>query len=310
MSDFELIKLEDKGIPQEVRKLLTAVFSDNTKRAYKSDLQSFLRWGGDIPSNPEEIARYIAESCPRLSVVTMRRHISALVNIHMALDLPENPAQHPLVSKTLKGAARTHGALQRGVKPLLIEDLRRILDFEGNTVGNHRNKALLTIGFAGGFRRSELVGLNRDDVNERPEGLLINIAKSKTDQEQVGRVIGIPYGRGPYCPVRLLLGWLLMSGTDQNAIFRGCTKGGRITDKRLSGEAVAKIVKVSVANIGLNPDHYSGHSLRSGFVTSAVSAGVRTDLIRKQTGHASDQTMARYIRDGDVFRQNAASALF
>ncbi len=310
MSDLELIKLGGRGVSQEVRQLLSAVFSDNTKRAYKSDLQSFLRWGGNIPSNPEEITQYIAENCPRLSVVTLRRHISALVNIHMALELPENPAQHSLVAKTLKGAARAHGAVQRAVKPLLIEDLRHILDLDGNTIPDHRNKALLAIGFAGGFRRSELVALNREDIGEHPEGLLINIAKSKTDQEQVGRMVGIPYGRGPHCPVHLLLDWLRVCDVDQNAIFRGCAKGGRITDKRLSGEAVAKVVKASVARIGLNPEHYSGHSLRAGFVTSAVAAGVRTDLIRKQTGHASDHTMSRYIRDGDVFRQNAASALF
>ena len=148
MSDLELIKLGGRGVSQEVRQLLSAVFSDNTKRAYKSDLQSFLRWGGNIPSNPEEITQYIAENCPRLSVVTLRRHISALVNIHMALELPENPAQHSLVAKTLKGAARAHGAVQRAVKPLLIEDLRHILDLDGNTIPDHRNKALLAIGLS------------------------------------------------------------------------------------------------------------------------------------------------------------------
>lgn len=310
MDDFKLISPGDRGVSQEVRQLLTAVFSDNTKRAYRSDLQSFLRWGGHIPSSTEEITRYIAESCPRLSIITLRRRVSALVSIHMALDMSENPAQHPLVSKTLKGAARTHGAAQRAVKPLLIEDLRRILDLEGNTIVDHRNKALLTIGFAGGFRRSELVALNRHDIEERPEGLVINIAKSKTDQEKVGRTIGIPFGRGQHCPVRLLLDWMHLCGPIQDPVFRGCAKGGRITDKRLSSEAVAKVVKASVSRIGLNPVKYSGHSLRAGFVTSAVAAGARTDLIRKQTGHASDQTMARYIRDGDMFRQNAASLLF
>ncbi len=310
MSDFKLIRPGGRGVSQKVRQLLRAVFSDNTKRAYQSDLQSFLRWGGHIPSSPEEIARYIAENCPRLSVVTLRRHVSALVNVHMALELRENPAQHPLVSKTLKGAARTHGAAQRVVKPLLIEDLRRILDLEGNTVADCRNKALLTIGYAGGFRRSELVALNRHDIEERLEGLVINITKSKTDQEKAGRTIGIPFSRGCHCPVRLLLDWMQLCDPNQDAVFRGCAKGGSITDKRLSGEAVAKVVKASVARIGLNPDQYSGHSLRAGFVTSAVAAGARTDLIRKQTGHTSDQTMARYIRDGDMFRQNAVSLLF
>lgn len=310
MQDFDLIKTDQAGISEDVRRLLSAVFADNTKRAYRADLTSFLNWGGTIPSHPEEIAHYIAEMCPRLSTATVRRHISALATAHMAFDLPENPAQHPLVSKTLKGAARRYGAAQRAVKPLLIEDLRRILDLEEKTVVECRNKALLAVGFAGGFRRSELVVLNLSDIEERPEGLIITIAKSKMDQERVGRVIGIPYGRGPYCPVRLLKNWIIHVGTDRGPVFRGCAKGDKISNKRLSSEAVGKIVKASVQNIGLDPAQYSAHSLRADFVTSAVRAGAQNHTIRQQTGHASDHTMARYIRHGTLFTQNPAKLLF
>ena len=310
MDKHELIKPHLEGVSEDVRELISAAYSPNTRRAYQADVAAFLAWGGSIPARPEEVAQYIAESCPRLSIATMRRHLSALATLHATLELSESPIRHPLVAKTLRGAARTYGTKQRAAEPLLIEDLRRILGTIGDRNIDKRNAALLCLGFAGGFRRSELVALDLDDISEKPEGLVITIRKSKTDQEQVGRIIGIPYARGRWCPVQLLLEWTAQLSEKDGPVFRPCGKGERVFSSRLSPEAVSKVVKKSVLSIGLEPKKFSGHSLRAGFVTSAVTAGVHSSLIRQQTGHASEATMSRYIRLGNVFTENAAHRLF
>jgi len=177
----------------------------------------------------------------------------------------------------------------------------------GNSIIDVRNKALLALGFAGGFRRSELVGLNCEDIVEKPEGLIVTIRKSKTDQEGKGRLVGIPYGRGRICPVTLTLVWLANIKDQQGPLFRPVRKGGLVSDQRLSGEAVAKVVKQAVCTLGLHPANYSAHSLRAGFVTSAIQAGAPSQFVRKQTGHASEATMARYVRLGNLFTENAVS---
>ena len=312
MKKLKLIEPTNQAVSEDVRALISAAYSPNTRRAYQADVEAFLAWGGSVPSRPEEIARYIAENCPRLSVTTMRRRLSALATLHATLELAQNPIRHPLVSKRpcVVARPRTYGTQQRAVEPLLNEDLRRILAALGDRPLERRDKALLCLGFAGGFRRSELVALDFEDLSERPEGLIITIRKSKTDQEQSGRVIGIPFGRGRWCPVQLVMEWAELLDANEGPIFRSCAKGGRITHYRLSPEAVSKVVKCSVQMIGLKPKKFSGHSLRAGFVTSAVKAGVRNDLIRQQTGHASDATMARYVRFGSLFTENALSGLF
>ena len=189
----------------------------------------------------------------------------------------------------------------------MLADLRSIVESMEETVIETRNAALLTLGFAGGFRRSELVGLNCEDIAERPEGLIVTIRKSKTDQEGNGRIIGIPFGRGRICPASLTLAWLSQLDDQEGPMFRPIRKGGGTINQRLSGKAVAKIVKCAAHSIGLNSKNYSAHSLRAGFVTSAIQSGAPSHLVRKQTGHASDATMARYVRLGSLFTDNAVS---
>ena len=209
----------------------------------------------------------------------------------------------------MRGIRRELGSAQRQAKPLLREDLFRVLDAMGEGTKDARDRALLLIGFAGGFRRSEIVGLDCDDVERVRQGLIITLRRSKTDQEGAGRKVGIPFGRTRHCPVLALDRWLAVSGIEAGPVFRPVDRHGRVASERLSGEAVSLIVKERVAAAGIDPAGFSGHSLRAGFATSAVQAGVSTLKIRSQTGHASDAMLARYVRDGELFVDNAAGAL-
>ena len=192
---------------------------------------------------------------------------------------------------------------------MLRDDLFLVLDHMGDDVRAARDRALLLIGFAGGFRRSEVVGLNVEDIGSVRRGLIISLRHSKTDQEGLGRRIGIPVGRTRWCPVAALSRWLDLAGIASGPIFRSVNRHGRIGAMRLSGEAVCIIIRERIASAGIDPTGYSGHSLRAGFATSAVQAGVSAIKIRQQTGHASDAMLARYVRDGELFVGNAAAAL-
>jgi len=165
------------------------------------------------------------------------------------------------------------------------------------------------VSFAGGLRRSEIVAINVEDLEFVREGLILTLRKSKTDQEAVGRRIGIPFARGRWCPVLELRVWLDLIETNCGPVFRSVRKGGAMQHNRLSGEAVSISIKKYVSAIDLNPSSYSGHSLRAGFVTSAAKAGISNHRIRAQTGHASDVSMSRYIREGELFEGNAAGRL-
>jgi integrase len=167
---------------------------------------------------------------------------------------------------------------------------------------------LLLIGFAGGFRRSELVGLNVDDVEEVRQGIIVTI-QPRIDQTGIGRRMGIPFGRTRYCPVFALENWLELSGISEGPIFGPITRHDRVSATRFSGEAVSLIIKEHVAAAGIDPTDYSGHSLRSGFATSAAQTGASSWKIQAQTGHASDAMLGRYIREGELFSDNAAGQL-
>jgi len=179
----------------------------------------------------------------------------------------------------------------------------------GNGLRDCRNRALLLIGFAGAFRRSELVAINIIDIERAPEGIVITLRRSKTDQGGEGRRVGIPYAHGSVCPVKALDAWLAGSGIDGGPIFRPIDRHGHIGSNALSGEAVALIVKERAEAASLDPALYSGHSLRAGLATSAAIAGVPSWKIRGQTGHASDAMLKRYIRDGELFAGNPVGAV-
>jgi integrase len=204
---------------------------------------------------------------------------------------------------------REHGTAQRQAAPLLREDLFVVLGAMGDRLKGLRDRALLLIGFAGGLRRSELAAINLIDFERVREGIILTIRRSKTDQDGVGRKIGIPFGRTIHCPVRALETWLNAARVEDGPVFRPVDRHGRVSTGRLSGEAVSLILRDRMATAGFDPTGYSGHSLRAGFATSATRAGVSTFKIRQQTGHASDAMLSRYVRDGELFIGNAAGIL-
>lgn len=227
---------------------------------------------------------------------------------HDARGLP-NPIRSPLLRATLRGIKRTYGCAQRQAKPLCRDDLLQVLDATGDSKKDLRDRALLLLGFAGALRRSELVALNVEDLEHVRQGVILHLRHSKTDQEGEGQKIGIPHGRGRWCPVAALHDWLQAAAIATGPVFRPLDRAGRVGEARLSGDAVALIVRERVEAAGLDPSGYSGHSLRAGLATSASQVGVPTWKIRAQTRHASDAMLARYVRDGELFTGNAAGAL-
>lgn len=282
--------------------------SSNTQAAYLSDLDHFESWGGRIPAGPETIAEYLAAHADTLSVATLNRRLAALSKVHRSRGFG-NPTSMEVVKATLRGLKRVKGTAQREAKPLLKDDLILVLGATGERLKDIRDRALLLIGFAGALRRSELVGLDTTDVECVRQGIILHLRRSKTDQEGRGEKIGIPLGRGKWCPVAALDAWLKASGITGSAVFRPVDRHGRVEGMRLSGEAVGLVVRERVSAAGLEPSGYSGHSLRAGLATSAAQAGVPSWRIRDQTRHASEAMLNRYIRDGSLFRENAAGAV-
>jgi integrase len=297
-----------KPLPDLVAGYVTNSLAENTRRAYLSDLAHFENWGGSLPSNDKMLALYFASHAETLSVATLVRRLTSISKAHDARGY-ESPTRSSLVRATLRGIKRKQGTAQRQAKPLLKEDLIAALDAMGDTLRDVRDRALLLIGFAGAFRRSELVALDKGDIGRVREGIIINLRRSKTDQTSKGRRVAIPRGRARWCPVSALDTWLDRSGIHDAAVFRPVNSHGVIGTGRLSAEAVSLIIKQRVAATGLDPAAYSGHSLRAGFVTSAAQAGVPTWRIRAQTGHTSDSMLQRYIREAELFVQNDAGAL-
>jgi integrase len=194
------------------------------------------------------------------------------------------------------------------VTPILREDLLAMVADLSGTKGI-RDRALLLLGFAGAFRRSELVSLDVADLEFVDRGLFVTLRRSKTDQEGAGRKVAIPFARGPMCPVRATKVWLEYAGITEGAIFRPLSRHEGVSAGRLSSAAVALVIKHRTRQIGLDPTKYSGHSLRAGLITSAARLGVSVWKIKAQSGHRSEAMVSRYVRDEDLFNNNAAGAV-
>ena len=296
------------SLPLTVSDYVRESLSENTRRAYLSDLEHFEMWGGQIPATPELIASYLVSQATTTAVATLNRRLAALAKVHRSRGF-SNPTTVEVVKATLRGLKRIKGTAQRQATPLIKEGLFLVLEATGARLKDVRDRALLLLGFAGGFRRSELIGLNCDDVVPVRQGLDVTLRRSKTDQNGAGRKIGIPHGRGQWCPVVAFEQWRVASGITEGAVFRPVDRHDRVGAKRLSGEGVCLVVRERVEATCIDPKDYSGHSLRAGLATSAAQAGVSSWKIRQQTGHASDATLARYIRVGELFVDNAAGAL-
>lgn len=290
-----------------LKEYLQASLSNNSKRAYLSDIQHFLSWGGTIPTTQEAVAQYLVSHAETHSNATLTRRLVSISRAHTSQGYA-SPTQNDLVKATLHGIRRVHGTAQHQVSPILKADIQAMVENLSGLIGA-RDKALLLVGFAGAFRRSELVALQCNDIEYVELGMVIHIRRSKTDKYGEGRKVAIPFARGKHCPVKSLKQWLEAANITSGFLFRAVTKHGHIGQAALSPDAVAIIVKKQAEAAGLDPSRYSGHSLRAGLVTSAAQAGVSANKIRQQTGHTSDAMLARYIRDANIFVDNAAGAV-
>lgn len=295
-------------VTEPVRRLISSSLSSNTQRAYAADLAHFRASGRAIPCSPHSIAEYLAVLAQTHAFATIQRRLAAIGKAHRALG-HDDPCRSEIVKATLRGIKRIRGVAQREAQALLRDDLFAVLERIGDRPIDLRDKALLLIGFGGAFRRSELVGLDCEDVEHVRQGIVLHLHRSKTDQLGQGRKIAIPHGRTRWCPVHHLTDWLAHARIEQGPIFRSIDRHGHISQARLSNEAASTIIKKRVAAAGFNSANYSGHSLRAGLATSAAMAGASAWKIRQQTGHASDAMLNRYIRDGDMFNKNAAGAV-
>jgi integrase len=215
-----------------------------------------------------------------------------------------------MVTNTMKGIRRTKGTASAQKTPALTDDIRAMVDATDHGLIGARDRALVLLGFASAFRRSEIVGLDVEDCAFGKDGLTIKLRRSKTDQDRVGGKIGIPYGSNPEtCPVRVLQSWMEQAGITTGPLFRSISRHGHVQPGRLSGIDVARIVKKLTERAGLDAAKYAGHSLRAGHATSAAIAGASERSIMNQTGHRSVQMVRRYIRDGNLFRENSAGKL-
>ncbi|WP_255211441.1 site-specific integrase [Sphingopyxis granuli] len=306
--DDTTASLPPQAISEPVRRFLSHSLSAGTQRAYAADLAHFRASGRDIPCPSQSIAEYLADLAETHAVATIQRRVAAIAKAHRASGF-DDPCRSEIVMATMRGIRRTKGMAQREAQALQRDDLFAVLERMGDRPIDVRDKALLLIGFAGAFRRSELVGFDCGDVEPVARGIVLHLRRSKTDQTGHGRKIAIPYGRTRWCPVRHLTDWLAYAGIEQGPIFRSIDRHGHIAPNRLSGDAVATIMKKRVGAAGFDPTTFSGHSLRAGLATSAAMAGASSWKIRQQTGHKSDAMLARYIRDGDMFTDNAAGAV-
>jgi len=218
--------------------------------------------------------------------------------------------QNAVVSEVWKGIKRTKGTAQHGKKPFLTSDLRRIVEELPRNLPGTRDRALLLAGFAGGFRRSELARLQVEDLEGTPDGLIVRLSRSKTDQEGQGRAVALPYGSDPLtCPVRALRAWLEEAGITTGPLFRAVDRKGVVGNQALHADSVGYLVKRAAGRAGLETLDYAGHSLRAGLATQAAMNGASELAIMKQTGHRSLATVRKYIREGTLFRDNAALKL-
>jgi site-specific recombinase XerD len=302
------------ALAQATREYIRQAKAPNTVRAYRSDWEQFTSWCqaqglAALPATPETLAAYLAHEAATHPVSTLQRRLSAISQAHQAAGR-ESPARSEVVRLTMKGIRRAKGTAPTQKAPAVTQDVQAMVATLPDNLLGLRDRALLLIGFAGAFRRSELVSLDVEDVEECAEGLRVTLRRSKTDQEGAGEVKGIPYGRKlETCPVRALRAWLEAAGITAGPIFRSVNRHGQVQPGRLSDKAVALVVKRAAEAAGLDASRYAGHSLRAGLATSAAAAGVQERDIMRQTGHRSVTMVRRYIREGELFRANAAAAV-
>lgn len=285
--------------------------SDNTRKAYQTDIRHFMNWGGLLPTTPDVVIRYLEAHAEALNSRTLIRRLTALRNWHTYQGFTD-PTSHPLVRKTLTGIKNVHGKPKDKAPPMPLETIITMsehLKRRGGLIGL-RNAALIQLGFFGAFRRSELVSIQDDDLRFVPECAEILIPRSKTDQSGEGQVCAIPYGNERICPVTTLKIWLEESGITDGYVFRAINKQEVISHAKLTPDRVNIFLK-SIAKACELPDaeSYSAHSLRRGFATEASKNGASFGSIMKQGRWKHEGTVLGYIEEGKRFEGNAVSTM-
>ena len=295
-----------KSLELETLKNLKNSKSPNTLRAYESDYKDFMAFCtqnnfSSLPTNPKILSLYLTNLSQKARFSTLKRRIASISIVHK-LKGHYIDTKHPLIVENLLGIKRQKGSNQKAKKPILINDLKIIIDAINkqtiSEVRKLRDIALILIGFAGGFRRSELVSLEYEDIEFVREGVKIFVKRSKTDQSGEGMTKAIPsFTNVSYCPVLHLKNWLNESKIKNGKVFP------------VSDKSVALIIKKYANLAGLDGNKYAGHSLRSGFATSTAESGAEERNIMAMTGHKTTQMVRRYIQEANLFKNNALNKI-
>ena len=293
--------------PSSQKNYIHAATSDNTRKAYRSDIRHFIKWGGKLPCAADEVIRYLHAFAGSLNFRTLSRRVTAIKSWHIYQDQTD-PTTNQLVKKTMTGIKNTHGQPKQKASPLTLEQLVKMAQHleQSTSWMNARNNALIQIGFFGAFRRSELVAIRWEDIQLVKEGIEILIPKSKTDQGGEGQVCAIPYGNNNLCPVTALKNWQQQVKINEGFVFQKSRK----SNEPIKPSQVNQILK-SVATACQLPqaDQYSSHSLRRGFATEACKKGAPFGAIMRQGRWRHEGTVLGYIDEGKKFENNAVSTL-
>ena len=308
-----------KALQEETLLNLQSSKATNTVRAYKSDFKDFGIFCAQngfksLPSEPKTVSLYLTHlSTKDAKMSTLKRRLVSIGVIHK-LNGHYLDTKHPSIIENIMGIKRRKGSFQRAKKPLLINSLKNIINVidrqNKEEIKKLRDRSIILIGFSGGFRRNEIVSLDYDDLDFVQEGLKINIKRSKTDQFGEGFTKALPYfDSSQYCPVVSLKNWLEVSMITSGPLFRRFVKGSKLSENRLTDQTVALLIKEYLNLTGIDSKNYSGHSLRSGFATSAADSGVEERSIMAMTGHKSTEMVRRYIKEANLFKNNALNKI-
>jgi len=308
-----------KALQEETLLNLQSSKANNTVRAYKSDFNDFGIFCAQngfrsLPSEPKIVSLYLTHlSTKEAKMSTLKRRLVSIGVIHK-LKGHYLDTKHPAIIENIMGIRRRKGSIQKAKKPILISSLKQIINAidqeDKDEIKKLRDRSIILIGFSGGFRRNEIVSLDYDDLDFVPEGLKISLKRSKTDQFGEGFTKALPYfDSSQYCPVVSLKKWLDLSKIITGPIFRRFVKGSKLSENRLTDQTVALLIKEYLQLAGIDSKNYSGHSLRSGFATSAAESGVEERSIMAMTGHKSTEMVRRYIKEANLFKNNALNKI-
>ena len=308
-----------KALQQETLLNLESSKASNTIRAYKSDFNDFgvfcIQNGfKSLPSEPKIVSLYLTHlSTKEAKMSTLKRRLVSIGVIHK-LKGHYLDTKHPAIIENIMGIKRRKGSFQKAKKPLLINNLKEIINVidkqKKEEIKKLRDRSIILIGFSGGFRRNEIVSLDYEDLDFVTEGLKINLRRSKTDQFGEGFKKALPYfDNRQYCPVVSLKKWLDVSKIASGPVFRRFIKGSKLSKNRLTDQTVPLLIKEYLQLAGIDSKNYSGHSLRSGFATSAAESGAEERNIMAMTGHKSTEMVRRYINEANLFKNNALNKI-